>query len=799
MEDNFLSVVFEKLGFIDYLKVTNPDALPEETDNLTSKQMSEIIKTNEEDFQEFIEQELEDSDYSFLKTDLKKLLEDEISTDGFLISEDTDITSSSDESQEENLTDENNEAVVLEPMEDIEVETTETETEQKQEELTDESQTEIAAEETPEESLIETKEEETTDKNLEDSAPENQAAGENSLVQVEDEIIAEDKNIIDENTLKKLINELLLNQDFIDKYDSDEDGILSPEEIKFALQEINLYDGDEINISLEDIISAYENLTGEIYGNEEEIKTEEIDEDAMVESESEISPKEELGDVNETETDETLKLGDIETQAVSNQEDSENGLITDSISSTTPTESLTPLTSTGSSPVSTYSAPTSSTTGTRKRNTHATNYTEPDGSLSSEQLETQKQEQIAQIDSEIQNKNNEKAEYFSQNEEYKLAISELNNITTNISSVENNIDNLETQLHSVEYDIEAYNEELSNIPDDALVFKEKASEYQNKKSELKAKIKEAEAEAQSLQDEIESNQSELEKLNEQKEIKENEIAVIEAENPSEQIELINSEINSLETTRLSTIAEFDSKIAAARKQEKEDAKVYGRMKAYRESELVSALLDSAVTQETKDYWDQRYARNGGAYCAAFTKDITSDFYKKAANALGLNETFFDNLNTNGDANNSSQGLAGLSFAGSVASNKIWGDKVQSAIDAVGLNVDVTIDITNMSAEERKNAVRDGKIKPGQIFTYMENGRLHTGFIESINKDMSWNTIEGNTAIRYSDGSYEQNTVGSHVRDTDFGDLTSVTDPTVKVLYWLIASGYSTSDLNSLMA
>lgn len=211
------------------------------------------------------------------------------------------------------------------------------------------------------------------------------------------------------------------------------------------------------------------------------------------------------------------------------------------------------------------------------------------------------------------------------------------------------------------------------------------------------------------------------------------------------------------------------------------------------------MMDYATDPETKEYYDKWYFEkfNGKAYCAVFTSNVVEIMYAKAAEKLGLSS---DDLKTmmagSGDANSTSQGLTGTQFA---MTSDTWGRKVQAALDNAGIDVQATIDISKMTEQEKKDAVREGKIYPGMVFTYTRaNGGYHTGFIESINKDLSWNTIEGNTAVRYDDGSYEIHTVGAHTGDALRSDLHYVCDSTTKVLYWLKKLGYSEETVNALI-
>ena len=215
-------------------------------------------------------------------------------------------------------------------------------------------------------------------------------------------------------------------------------------------------------------------------------------------------------------------------------------------------------------------------------------------------------------------------------------------------------------------------------------------------------------------------------------------------------------------------------------------------------------MDFATNPKTTEQYDKWYYEkfNGKAYCAVFSKDVAMYMYKEVAAAMGIEEADLEAMYQAADKTcPKTRGVGSLNFASSVAGTYSWGEEMQAALDQYGIGVNATIDISKMSEQERKDAVRNGKIYPGMAFTYMENGRLHIGYVESINKDLSWNTIEGNTSIKYSDGASEDHTVGAHKRDATFGDLTGMTDPTVKVLWWIKYmqthnKGYSEVDINN---
>ena len=439
-----------------------------------------------------------------------------------------------------------------------------------------------------------------------------------------------------------------------------------------------------------------------------------------------------------------------------------------------------------------------------KPNTHSSNYKEPDGTLVSYSKEDDLNsinEKIAEANNQIVEKNNQKAQIKAQDVEYCQMISDLNDRTSAISDCENIISSLQGDLHTIEYDLIAVQTELDNLSD-PVIFTEQQADIDELRQQLESQKTNLETQKAQKQEELEKEESNLEILNTEKTNLESQIADYEAQHPDNEIDEINAEIEAIKQT----IAQYESdkeqieqELNTQREQELEDAEVYGRACAYRESELVKFMMDYATDPETKEYYDKWYYEkfNGKAYCSVFTSNVVELMYAKAADKLGLSADDLKTLMANsGDLNNKSQGLTGTQFA---CSSDKWGEKVQPALDAAGIDVQATIDITDMTEQERKDAVRNGLIYPGMIFTYKRaDGGYHTGFIESINKDLSWNTIEGNTAVTYDDGTSEIHTVGAHRRDGSYEDLAAVNDPTCKVLYWLKKLGYSDEAINALI-
>ena len=440
----------------------------------------------------------------------------------------------------------------------------------------------------------------------------------------------------------------------------------------------------------------------------------------------------------------------------------------------------------------------------KKQNTHASNYAEPSGELVSYSKENDLNdinEKIAQANNQIIEKNNQKALINAQDIEYVEMISNLDNTISSINSKESSVAALESDLHTIEYDIIATSAQLENLHD-PIIFTEQQSETDKLREELEKQKTKLEEDKINKQEKLKQEQQELDELNSQKDSIENSIEAYEAQHPSDEIDKINQEIEELNKTIEKYEADkkqIQEELDKQRETELQDAEVFGKASAYRQSELVKVMMDYATASSTKEYYDKWYFENinGKAYCAIFTTNVVELMYSQAAQKLGLSEDMLKTMMAgSGDQNNSSQGLTGLQFA---CASDTWGEKVQPALDLAGINVQSTIDITNMSEQERKDAVRNGDIYPGMVFTYKRaDGSYHTGFIESINKDLSWNTIEGNTTVKYSDGTSESHTIGAHKRDATLQDLSAVNDPTPKILYWLKIMGYSDNEINSLI-
>ena len=209
-------------------------------------------------------------------------------------------------------------------------------------------------------------------------------------------------------------------------------------------------------------------------------------------------------------------------------------------------------------------------------------------------------------------------------------------------------------------------------------------------------------------------------------------------------------------------------------------------------------MDYATNPETKKYYDEWYFKNwnGHSYCAIFTTNVTELMYAKVMDKLGLTKEDLKNLDGYGQLNNGQQGINGIQMGMHAIQ---WGNEIQPALDSLGINMNATLDITKLSAEERKEAVRNGLIYPGMTFEYKDaDGGYHTGFVESINKDLTWTTIEGNITVKYDDNSSERHTVGAKTADTSKSNLASMTDSTAKAFIWAYQKGIlSIEQINSM--
>ena len=341
---------------------------------------------------------------------------------------------------------------------------------------------------------------------------------------------------------------------------------------------------------------------------------------------------------------------------------------------------------------------------------------------------------------------------------------------TGIATAESNITTMGVELHATEVSINTKEAELDNLFD-PVIFTEYQDEINQKRAALKSEISELKNKKTDLETKIKDEEATKDKLTKQEEETQKEIEKYEQESPKDEIQEANNEITRLEG-EISTLQSEKTKLQAdlekQRKQESDDAKVYGKLKAEREggNEMVKWMMDNATSNSTVNKYNN--TNWGGAWCAIYTSEMTEALYAEVGRRLGVNLT-------------NNQQLGGSQVA---MNSSAYGKLHQSEYSAIGINTKATVDVTNWSEQDKINAVRNGYIHPGMTFQYMKNGNYHTGFIESFNEDLTWNTSEGNS----TGGKW-----GTHVRDANYNKLSDVTDTTLSA-YWLaIKSGKMTAD------
>ena len=592
---------------------------------------------------------------------------------------------------------------------------------------------------------------------------------------LEDETSSKDSEKSDEKleNTTELYSDLFGDENMVGIFDSDKSGELSQDEIAFALTNIGAIDGTNNKVSLKDFaglsnyIKAFQKVNPNLGGDE--FKT------ALLDSIKALD-----GDSDNLTIDDFTLINSEEAK-LANQDYAEMGEDGSAIPESEKPTSL---------------------------NTHESNYKGPDGQLKSNELTAgviSLDGEIAELEKQIEEQNELKAkaaeaskEYFEQNQ-YKEKLSNLNTLISNINDYNSQITTLEADLHTIEYNLNAAEAELANLSD-ATVFTEYQQGIDKRREELNGdaskgiqgeieKLKENKAKKETELKEAEAN---LKQANDQREALEGEIAEIEANNPDEEsrqvIAQCNENIGKLkeaigdkerETGLQGEKAKKEKELNTQRNQEKEDAKVFGAAQAYRQSEFVKFMMDYAINPATKKKYDEAYFNGSGAYCAVFTSEVSEKLYAEVLKRLGFDPSSVQYGDTNAD-----KALRTNQMSMSAAP---WGNNIQSVLNSLGLNAQGTIDVTGMSDAEKADLVRSGKVYPGMTWEYKhyENGQLvyHTGFVESINQDLSWNTIEGNTTVKYSDGKSEDHTVGSHKRDGFKPYLSSFTDSTLKALIW----------------
>ncbi len=524
----------------------------------------------------------------------------------------------------------------------------------------------------------------------------------------------------EQQTIAGLINELFKQDDVKSTSDTDGDGKVSKQEMTDFLAAMNKLDSDDENLSLEDIFGVIDGIKDGTFT---------------------VTPGLALGETGEPGKTEETK----ETEEAKAEE---------------PAKTEQPSSSGNSNP---YNANIPSATPAPSKGP-----TEVSEGIAKEVGDIEAQ--IAQKNSEIATKNAEKAALKADDATYKGLLDNLDTATKAVDTAAQNITKYETELHAIETSINTKKAQLENISD-PVVFTEYKEDFDKQKATLQSEIKDLEDKQAKKQEDIEKEkQTKTEKETEKKNL-ETQVAEYEAANPNAEIDKINQEISTLKSDIQSLEAQKATKeteLEKSRETEKSDATVYGEMKAIRENnEFTKWLMDYATSDGVRNKYDN--ANWGGAWCAVFTSDMTEALYAEVAKRIG-----------NNGLSNSSQGMDGLQMAMHAVA---WGNKYQGDLNSLGINKKASIDITHMSEQERKDAVRKGLIYPGMTFEYESNGGYHTGFVESINADLTWNTVEGNST---------GGKIGAHRRDATNQRLSSVTDSTLKIYAWLVQRGKMTS-------
>ncbi len=430
-------------------------------------------------------------------------------------------------------------------------------------------------------------------------------------------------------------------------------------------------------------------------------------------------------------------------------------------------------------------------------NSHSSNYSSPDITTpasvdSAEEIN----KQIAEINGKYSPLLEQKKALMADNKEYVSLVSQSQQLNQNIILSENTIEKYESQLHDVKYDLNAARSELSNLQD-AVVFEDYQSVIDERRAALRSQISSLEGQERDLEAQVKQEKANRDNLITQKDAVVKQISDIESENPNSKINDINNDLKKLDDDK----AALQQKLSDIREQALSDAEVYGKAQAYRNSEFAANLLNPLLTEETKARYDKYYFESHGySYCDQFVKNGVDAYYKSVLENMGLTEEQINNYMAY-ESSILSQGginpkyIAGSEYVRECSSTKTWGEDYQKVLDAAGIDHTASLDMTNMTDDQMRQLVREGKIYPGMTFLTLKNGQYHVGFIESVNKDLTINTIEGNTFIRYADGSSETGTVGSHTHNPADMSLVGLSDINSKVYYWLKMSGYSDEEIN----
>ncbi len=562
------------------------------------------------------------------------------------------------------------------------------------------------------------------------------------------------KFITDENTSKEqqkmlnYISEMLLNEDIKKYTDTNEDGQISRDEVSAYLRSLNEYDEDKDNLTLKDMFAGY----SEIVNPDKDT----VNPDEKPANEDNL-PK------NETDKD-TVPTNPQDNSGISGGNSSSGASGTSGTSGTSPTSSSSGLT--GSSQYYNENPATKRTAPNESSNKLSDQISDID-------------KQIAQKNQEISSLNGEKAKIYESETEYSALISTMKETTSAIDNSVSNISSLNSQLHLANITYETKKAELDNLQD-AKVLTQLQPEIDAKRKELKTALEQAETAKNNIQTKLDKENAALEKLQSKKTETQENIDKFEQEHPKSELNTINSKITALNNdikTLETKKATMKTELEKAQKQEVDDGKVYGLATAYRESnEFVKFMMDYATNPAVRASYDNNSSL--GEWCAIFTSEITEKMFRTSATGLGI--SLHDGSQ---DLGGSEMAMHAISYAkkfaqqyASAGIEGIGGVKGKSFVD----------NFQSMTPEQQRDAVRNGLVYPGMTFEYKnpETGAYHTGFIESINPDLTWNTIEGNSTGGKS---------AQHVRDASYEKLADVVDTTFTVYYLAITRGKMTAE------
>lgn len=555
------------------------------------------------------------------------------------------------------------------------------------------------------------------------------------------------------------ISEMLLNEDIKKHTDSDENGKVTKDEVLAYLNSLNEYDEDKDNLTLRDIFTGYNEIVNPKSDTENPDKN-------SVDKDDGNSDKIPISDDKNNKNDKTVTPSDgggASGGRISGGGGASGGGGVSGGGSSGVLPSYSSGGPTGSSqyynenPVITRTAPDESSK-----------------KLSGQIGEIDKQ--IAEKNKEINSLNEDKAKVYASESEYNTLVSEMNEATSAISASVSNLTTLNSTMHLANITYETKKAELDNLQD-AKVLTQLQPEIDSKKASLKAEVAQLETAKNNVQTKINNENKNLKTLEDKKAKAQENIDKYEKEHPKSEINTINSKITQLNTdirSLESKKATIKTELEKTQKQEVDDGKVYGLATAYRESnEFVKFMMDYATNPSVRASYDNNSKL--GEWCAIFTSEVTEAMFQATASGLGRT------------LHKGSQDLGGSEMAMLAIA---YARKHAGEYASAGLTGTPCVDISSMSAEDRKNAVRSGLIYPGMTFEYKnpKTGAYHTGFIESINPDLTWNTIEGNSTGGKS---------AQHVRDGSYEKLADVVDTTYTAYYLAIMSGkMSAQEANS---